>query len=109
MNEEKIRCIRNLSHDEFEQYKKTLNEYKKDFSMNNNKTPLTEEELKEVELINAMTYDEVTEYFEKSMLNESNTDNIKPLGMSIEEFMEKYDCVDISSLIKSFGVTFPKQ
>jgi hypothetical protein len=77
--------------------------------MNNKKTPLTEEELKEVELLNNMTYDEVTEYFEKSMLNESNGDNIKPLGMSIEEFMEKYDCVDISSLLKSFGVTFPKQ
>ncbi|MCF0243142.1 MAG: hypothetical protein HUK06_00105 [Bacteroidaceae bacterium] len=77
--------------------------------MKNYKTPLTEEELKELELINNMTYEEVTEYFEKSMLNESNTDNtIEPLDMTIEEFMEKYDYVDMSSLLKSFGVTLPK-
>ena len=77
--------------------------------MKNYKKPLTEEELKELELINNMTYEEVTEYFEKSMLNESNTDNtIEPLDMTIEEFMEKYDYVDMSSLLKSFGVTLPK-
>ena len=77
--------------------------------MNNKKTPLSEEQLKEVDLINSMTYDEVREYFERAMLNESVTDNIKPLGMSIEEFMEQYDCVDMSSLLESFGVTFRKQ
>lgn len=77
--------------------------------MNNKKSPLTEEQLKEVELINGMTYDEVTEYFEKSILDESTTDNIIPLNMSMEEFMEKYDCVDLSGLLKSYGVTFPKQ
>lgn len=77
--------------------------------MKNKKSPLTEEQLKEVELINSMTYDEVTEYFEKCMLNESASDNIKPLGMSIEEFMEQYDCVDMSSLLKSFGITIRQQ
>ena len=82
---------------------------KGNLGMKNYKTPLTEEELKELELINNMTYEEVTEYFEKSMLNESNTDNtIEPLDMTIEEFMEKYDYVDMSSLLKSFGVTLPK-
>ena len=70
---------------------------------------LTEEEVKEMELINNMDYEEMTEYFEKENLKDANKQTeIRPLGMSIEEFMEKYDAVDLSSFLESFGVKLPK-
>ena len=70
---------------------------------------LTKEEVKEMELINNMDYEEMTEYFEKENLKDANKQTeIRPLGMSIEEFMEKYDAVDLSSFLESFGVKFPK-
>ena len=70
---------------------------------------LTKEEVKEMELINNMDYEEMTEYFEKENLKDANKQTeIRPLGMSIEEFMEKYDAVDLSSFLESFGVKLPK-
>lgn len=70
----------------------------------NKKTLLSEEEMKEIELIDSLSYDEVVEYLENKPLNESTTNDCQELDMTYEEFISTYDAVDFGEFLSSFGV-----
>lgn len=68
------------------------------------KSPLTEEELKEVELFNSLPYDELVEYVKNKPIVESKENVIKDLNMTYEEFMATYDSVDLTEYLGSLGM-----
>ena len=68
------------------------------------KTLLSEEEMKEIELFDTMSYDELVEYLENKPLNESATNECQELDMTYEEFISTYDAVDFGEFLGSFGV-----
>lgn len=68
------------------------------------KSPLTEEEIKEVELFNSLPYDELIEYIKNKPILESKENVIKNLDMTCEEFVSAYDAVDLSHYLNSAGI-----
>lgn len=65
--------------------------------------PLTAEEIKELKRIEKMSYDEMVDYFTKISLTESTCSQIKEIDMTLEEFQDTYDCVDMSQFLSSYG------
>ena len=51
------------------------------------KFPLTKEEIKEVELLNSLSYDDIVEYVKNKPITESKDNVIKDLDLTYEEFM----------------------
>lgn len=51
------------------------------------KSPLTKEEIKEVELLNSLSYDDIVEYVKNKPITESKDNVIKDLDLTYEEFM----------------------
>lgn len=51
------------------------------------KFPLTKEEIKEVELLNSLSYDDIVEYEKNKPITESKDNVIKDLDLTYEEFM----------------------
>ena len=51
------------------------------------KSPLTKEEIKEVELLNSLSYDDIVEYEKNKPITESKDNVIKDLDLTYEEFM----------------------
>lgn len=51
------------------------------------KSPLTKEEIKEVELLNSLSYDDIVEYEKNKPITESKDNVIKDLDLTFEEFM----------------------
>lgn len=72
------------------------------------KSPLTEEEIKEVELFNSLPYDELVEYVKNKPILESKENVIKDLDMTYEEFISTYDAVDLSHYLNSTSIKLDK-
>lgn len=51
------------------------------------KSPLTKEEIKEVELLYSLSYDDIVEYEKNKPITESKDNVIKDLDLTYEEFM----------------------
>lgn len=51
------------------------------------KSPLTKEEIKEVELLNSLSYDDIVECEKNKPITESKDNVIKDLDLTYEEFM----------------------
>lgn len=68
------------------------------------KSPLTEEETKELELFNSLPYDELVEYVKNKPIVESKENVIKDLSKTLEEFMATYDAVDLTEYLGSLGI-----
>lgn len=66
--------------------------------------PFNEEELKEFKLVEHMSYDEMVDHFSKKALTESTSIPIRELDMTLEEFQNTYDCVDMSQFLGSYGL-----
>ena len=68
------------------------------------KSPLTKEEIKEVELLNSLSYDDIVEYEKNKPITESKDNVIKDLDLTYEEFMATYDAVDLTNYLNSLGI-----
>ena len=68
------------------------------------KFPLTKEEIKEVELLNSLSYDDIVEYVKNKPITESKDNVIKDLDLTYEEFMATYDAVDLTNYFNSLGI-----
>lgn len=68
------------------------------------KFPLTKEEIKEVELLNSLSYDDIVEYVKNKPITESKDNVIKDLDLTYEEFMATYDAVDLTNYLNSLGI-----
>ena len=67
------------------------------------KSPLTEKEQKEVELFQSLSYYELVEYVNKRNLVEVKEQPIRELDMTLEEFLETYDAVDLSKYFQGIN------
>ena len=68
------------------------------------KSPLTKEEIKEVELLNSLSYDDIVEYEKNKPITESKDNVIKDLDLTYEEFMATYDAVDLTNYLNTLGI-----
>ena len=70
----------------------------------NEKVSITKEEIKEVELLNSLSYDDIVEYVKNKPITESKDNVIKDLDLTYEEFMATYDAVDLTNYLNSLGI-----
>ncbi len=68
------------------------------------RSPLTKEEIKGVELLNSLSYDDIVEYVKNKPITESKDNVIKDLDLTYEEFMATYDAVDLTNYFNSLGI-----
>lgn len=68
------------------------------------KSPLTAEELREVEIFDSLSYDELLDYIKRQSLLESKETVIKDIDMTYDEFVSTYDSVNLGDFLGSFGV-----
>lgn len=72
------------------------------------KSLLTENEMREIEYLDSLPYEEYVEHLRSMPINESTEQGIKKLDMTYDEFLKAYDYVDLTSLLQSFCINSDK-
>ena len=67
---------------------------------------MSEEEEEYLNITESFTYEEILDYWEQhpELLKETTEENIPFIDMTEEEFLKKYNLVDMTSFFKSHGL-----